>query len=218
MMKSLLGKIIPGLLMISLLAGSARAQGHIATVDLRKVFEGYWKTKTADAQLKDRAADMEKEHKTMLEDWKKGKEEYQTLLADANNQVLSAEERDKRKKSAEDKLKQLKEGEDTIQQYERQARTTLDEQRKRMRDSIVEEIRTALTAKAKSVGYALVVDTTAESINNTPVVLYSNKENDMTAAILLQLNANAPVELPKADEKKDEKKDQKQDEKKKSKK
>ena len=40
----------------------------------------------------------------------------------------------------------------------------------------------------------------------------------MTAAILLQLNANAPVELSKAEEKKDEKKDQKQDEKKKSKK
>jgi outer membrane protein len=208
MMKSLLRTIVPGVLMISLLAGSARAQGHIATVDLRKVFEEYWKTKRADAQLKDRAADMEKDHKTMVDDWKKGKEEYQTLLADANNQVLSAEERDKRKKSAEDKLKQLKESEDTIQQYERQARTTLDEQRKRLRDNIVEEIRAALNAKAKSVGYTLVVDTTAESINNTPVVLYSNNENDLTAAILLQLNATAPVELPKAEEKKDEKKDE----------
>jgi outer membrane protein len=214
MMKSLLRKIVPGLLFISLLAGSAQAQGRIATVDLRKVFEGYWKTKTADAQLKERGADMDKEHKTMLDDWKKAKEEYQKLLSDANSQVLSVEERDKCKKSAEDKLKQLKETEDTIQQYERQARTTLDEQRKRMRDSIVEELRTALNAKAKSAGYALVVDTSAESINNTPIVLFSNNENDMTAAILLQLNANAPAELPKAEEKKDEK----QDEKKKSKK
>lgn len=209
MMKSLLRKIVPGLLLIAVLAGSAQAQGRIATVDLRKIFDGYWKTKTADAQLKERGADMEKEHQTMLDDWKKAKEEYQTLLGDANNQVLSAEERDKRKKSAEDKLKQLKEAEDTIQQYERQARTTLDEQRKRMRDSIVEEIRTALSTKAKSVGYTLVVDTAAESINNTPMVLYSNKENDLTEAVLLQLNANAPVELPKADEKKDEKTDEK---------
>jgi outer membrane protein len=205
-MKSLLRRIIPGLLLISLLSGSACAQGRLATVDLRKVFEGYWKTRKADAQLKERAADMEKERKTMLDDWKKGKEEYQTLLSDANNQVLSPEERDKRKKSAEDKLKQLKETEDTIQQYERQARTTLDEQRKRMRESILEEIRAALNLKAKSAGYALVVDTTAETINNTPVVLFSNNENDMTQVVLEQLNTSAPIELPKTDEKTDEKK------------
>jgi outer membrane protein len=214
-MKHLLGKIIPGLLLISLLSSSAWAQGRLATVDLRKVFDGYWKTKKADAQLKERAADMEKEHKTMLDDWKKGKEDYSTLLGDANNQVLSPEERDKRKKSAEDKLKQLKETEDTIQQYERQARTTLDEQRKRMRDSILEEIKTALTAKAKSAGYSLVIDIAAESANTTPVVLYCNNENDMTSAILDQLNANAPVELLKTDDKASEKKDdKKKDEKK----
>ena len=214
-MNRLLGKIIPGLLLVSLLTGSACAQSRLATVDLRKVFDGYWKTKKADAQLKERAAEMEKEHKTMLDDWKKGKEEYSSLLGDANNQVLSPEERDKRKKAAEDKLKQLKETEDTIAQYERQARTTLDEQRKRMRDSILEEIKTALTAKAKSAGYSLVIDTASESANNTPVVLYTNNENDMTQTVLDQLNANAPQDLPntedqtsatKSDKKKDEKK------------
>ena len=214
MMKCLLGKVVPGLLFLSLLAGSAQAQGRVATVDLRKVFDGYWKTKRADAQLKERAADMEKEHKTMLDDWKKGKDDYQTLLTDANNHVLSAEERDKRMKSAEDKLKQLKETEDTIQQYERQARTTLDEQRKRMRDNLVEEIRAALSSKAKSSGYGLVLDTAAESINNTPVAIYASKENDLTETVLLQLNANAPPEPLKTDEPKTEKKDEKKKDKK----
>ena len=57
-MKSLLRKIIPGLLLMSLLSSSVCAQGRLATVDLRKVFEGYWKTKKADAQLKERGADV----------------------------------------------------------------------------------------------------------------------------------------------------------------
>ena len=208
-MKHVLGKIIPGVLLATLLSTSAFAQGRLATVDLRKLFDGYWKTKKADAQLKERAADMEKEHKTMLDDWKKGKDEYASLLADANNQVLSPEERDKRKKAAEDKLKQLKETEDTIQQDERQARSTLDEQRKRMRDSILDEIKTAVSAKAKSSGFSLVIDTAAESANNTPVVLYTNDENDMTKGILDQLNANAPADLPKTDEKADKPIDEK---------
>ena len=61
----------------------------MATVDLRKVFDTYWKTKQASASLKDRAADMEKEHKNMLEDWKKAKEDYQGLLAGANDQGVA---------------------------------------------------------------------------------------------------------------------------------
>lgn len=221
-MKSLFRKIVPALLLVSLIGGSACAQGRIATVELRKVFDGYWKTKQADAALKDRAADIEKDHKNMLDDWKKAKEEYQTLLGEANNQTLSFEEREKRKKSAEDKLKQIKDSEEAIAQYERQARTTLDEQRKRMRDSIVEEIRAAVNSKAKSAGCTLVIDAGAESGNGnaaagtpgTPVFLYVNNENDITAAVLAQLNAGAPAETPKTEEKPTEKKDDKKKDKK----
>src|ERR1017187_4885427 len=199
-MKSLLLKIVPALLLISLMGGSACAQSRIATVDLRKVFDGYWKTKQADVALKDRATDIEKDHKGMLDDWKKAKDEYQTLLTGANNQTLSFEEREKGKKSAEDKLKQIKDLEEQITQYERQARTTMDEQKKRMRDSILEEIRTAVNSKAKAAGYALVIDASAESGNGnaaagspgTPVFLYVNNENDITTAVLDQLNAGAP--------------------------
>jgi outer membrane protein len=213
-MKRLLCKLVAGCLLVSLLSSSAWAQTRLATVDLRKIFDSYWKTKQADAALKDRAADIEKDHKTMLDDWKKAKDEYQTLLTDANNQTLSLEERDKRKKSAEDKFKQIKESEDAIGQYERQARTTLDEQRKRMRDTIVEEIRTAVNGKAKSAGYTLVLDTAAESANNTPIVLFTSNENDMTDAVLAQLNAGAPADASKPDDKGAAKKDDKKKDKK----
>ena len=200
-MKRLLCKLVAGLLLVSLLSSSAWAQSRIATVDLRKIFDNYWKTKQADTALKDRGADIEKDHKTMLDDWKKAKDEYQTLLTDANNQTLSLEEREKRKKAAEDKFKQIKESEDAIGQYERQARTTLDELRKRMRDTIVEEIRTAVNGKAKSAGYALVLDSAAESAQNTPIVLFTNNENDITDAMLTQLNAGAPADATKPDDK-----------------
>lgn len=186
---------------MSLLSTSAWAQGRLATVDLRKVFDNYWKTKQADVALKDRFADMEKEHKNMLDDWKKAKDDYQNLLADANNQALSSDERDKRKRSAEDKLKYIKDTEDSIGQFEKQARTTIDEQRTRMRDNIVGEIRNLLNAKAKAAGYSLVLDTTAESFNRTPVVLYSNNENDLTDTILQQLNASAPADVTRTEDK-----------------
>src|SRR5215470_14955480 len=214
-MNWLIRKWLPGVLLFSVLSSSALAQSRIATIDLRKVFDNYWKTKQADANLKDQAADMEKEHKKLLDDWKKEKDDYQTLLASANDQSFSVEEREKRKKLAEDKFKSIKEAEDSISQYERQARITLDEKRRRMRDNILVEIRNVLNTRAKSSGYGLVIDTAAESVNNTPIVLYFNNDNDVTEDILKALNSGAPADLPKADEKKDQKTgDTKKDEKK----
>jgi outer membrane protein len=213
-MKSPLWKFAPALLLVCLLGGSASAQNKVATVDLRKLFDNYWKTKQADSAIKDRAADLEKERKTMLEEWKKAREEYQSFLNEANEQTRSLEEREKRKKLAEDKLKQIKEAEDNVTQYDRQARSILDEQRKRMRDSIVDEIRSTVKGKAVSAGYALVVDTVSESASGTPVVLYSNSENDITDAVLAQLNAGAPPDAVKPDEKAPAKKDDKKKDKK----
>lgn len=200
-MKRLLTRVIPVFLATVLLTGTAAAQGRIATIDLRKVFDGYWKTKQADGSLKERAADMEKEHKNMLEDYKKARADYQELVTGAADQAVGQDERDRRKRSAEDKLKYLKEQEETIGQYERQARSTLDEQRRRIRDTILGEIRNIINAKAKTGNFTMVVDVAAESFNNTPVVLFTNNENDLTADVLAQLNATAPADMPKSDAK-----------------
>lgn len=198
---NLLRRLVPGLLLVSLLGGSAMAQNRLATIDLRKVFDGYWKKKQAEAALKDRQADMEKEDRNMVEDYKKAKDEYQSLLASANDQAVSTDERDKRKSAAEEKLRRMKEMEDTITQYERQARTTMGEQSQRMRSNILTEIRNVVNAKAKAANFSLVIDTAAESINNTPIFLYTNNENDITDAVLQQLNATAPADALKTDEK-----------------
>jgi outer membrane protein len=210
-MMNLLRRIISGLLLLFLLSGSAMAQNRIATIDLRKVFDGYWKKKQAEAAIKDRHADMEKEGRNMLDDYKKVKDDYQSILASANDQAVSAEERDKRKNSAEDKLRRMKEMEESITQYERQASTTLGEQSQRMRSNILSEIRNVVNAKAKAAGYFLVIDTASESANSTPIVLYSSNENDITDAVLQQLNATAPAYALKTEEKPADKVENKKD-------
>src|SRR5262249_12640260 len=154
--------------------GSAWAQGKIATVDLRKVFDNYWKKKQAEASLKDRQTDMEKEDRNMVDDYKKVKEDYQALLASANDQAISTDERDKRKTAAEEKLRRMKEMEENIAQYERTARTTIIDQSDRMRANILKEITNVVSAKAKVAGYSLVIDTASESANRTPVILFTN--------------------------------------------
>ena len=188
-----------------LAAFSASAQGKIGTIDLRKVFDDYHKTKTADAGLKERAADLDKERKTMLEGYQKSKEEYEKALNSTTDQAVSADERDKRKKTAESKLLELRAKEQEITQFDREARSNLDEQQRRMRDKILEEIRAVINVKAKAAGYGLILDSASESANRTPVVLYTSGETDLTTAVLEQLNVNAPPGSG-PDRKKDDKK------------
>jgi len=171
---------------------SVSGQGKIAVVDLRKVFDDYYKTRAADAQLKDQAADLAKESKAYMEQYQKASDDYKKLLDEANNQAVSGDEREKRKKAAEGKLVEIKELETTIRQFDNTARTTLEEKKRQMREKILGAIREIINAKAKAAGYAMVIDTAAETVNQTPVIMYNNGENDITAAVLQDLNASAP--------------------------
>ena len=180
---------------MTFLSGAALADTKIATVDLRKLFDNYWKTKTAQAAIQERAAQLDKDDKGMKEDLKKGSDDYQKLLLQVNDQGISSEERERRKQAADEKLKQLQGSKTAIEQFERQAQTTLGEQRQRMRENILGEIKIAVNAKAKSEGYTLVLDSASETVNGTLTVVYTNGENDMTDAILSQLNAGARIDV-----------------------
>jgi Skp family chaperone for outer membrane proteins len=55
--------MILAVLFLTFLSGSALAQTKIATVDLRKLFDNYWKTKQAQAAIQERAAQLDKDDK-----------------------------------------------------------------------------------------------------------------------------------------------------------
>jgi outer membrane protein len=198
-MKMILRTVFPTILLLAFMSGSALAQTKIATVDLKKLFDNYYKTKLAQAAIQERASQLDKDDKSMKDDLKKGSDDYQKLVQQANDQALSADERDRRKQSADDKLKQLQASKAAIDQFERQAQTTLSEQRQRMRDNILVEIKAAVATKAKAANDTLVFDTAAETVNGTMAIIYSTDDNDLTDAVLAQLNAGAPIDLTKPD-------------------
>jgi outer membrane protein len=195
-MKHILRTIFPAVLLLTFLSGSALAQTKVATVDLGNAFTNYFKTKLAQASIQEAATQLDKDDKSMKDDLQKAADEYQQLLQQANDQAISAAERDRRQQSAADKLKQLNERRAAIDQYERQAQATLNDQRQRMREKILADIQAAVNAKAKAGGYALVIDKSAQAASLTSVVVYGNPEIDLTADVLKQLNAGAPIDMP----------------------
>lgn len=191
-MKNRMLKLMIAAAVLGLSVAPAKAQLRIGIVDLRKVFDGYYKTKDADAKIKEEAMKLETTAKGMLDDYKKANETYKQLMEAASDTAISAEEKQKRRKSAEDKLLEIRQLEQQVQQYQRQSEATLLEKRRRMRDQILREIRETVVSKAKEAGYSMVIDIAADSVNQTPIVLYTNGDNDITEELLRALNANAP--------------------------
>ena len=175
-------------------AVAAEAQNRIATVELTQVFEKYWKTKQARDALASRKSDLKKDLDDMQETQKKLVQAYQKQLADANDQAVSAEEREKRRKALEGKAKELQEGQETLKQFVARGDADLDQQMRRMMETVLKDIREAVAAKGKAGGYAFVVDTSGESLSKAPIFLYNSGESDLTSVVIDQLNAAAPPE------------------------
>ena len=207
MKKLLLRAFLPAaLLLLPLLSVAPAAEQKIAIIDLKKIFDEFYKTKLADGAIKEEAAALDKDRKSLTDQYQKAADDYKKALDDANNQAISGDERDKRKKSAEGKLIEINDLEGTIKQFDRTARGNLEEKQRIAREKILGQIKSVVNNKAKAGAYTLVLDSAGEGLSRTSVVFYTNGEHDITADVLTQLNADAPADLLKGDGKKDDKK------------
>lgn len=183
------------LLTVVLLAAtafSATAQTKVANVDMKKIFNGYWKTKQATTALENRKTELRKEIKDMTDSLEKAQTAYKQLLDQSNDQAISSDERDKRKLAATDKAKEINNSKVALEQFQRQAESQLADQSQRMSSNLVTEIQKAVADKAKAGGYNLVLNAAT-----TEVVVYSDSQADITDAVLAQLNAGAPIDVTK---------------------
>ena len=208
-MKDWLRNSILGVLLMTLISGTAWAETKIGTVDFKKVYENYWKKQQSEKIIKEMKDDATKEHSNQLNELKKVNEEYQSIQSTATDPALSQDEREKRKKAAEDKLRQLRDMDSILKDYDRNAEIRIREQIDRTMSRMVDEIRTVITAKAKAAGFSLVIDVAAVSAVGTPIVFYTNNENDLTEGVITALNVNARSDTAKADDKPGAKPDEK---------
>lgn len=169
---------------------SASAQTKVATVDMKKLFNGYYKTKLAQTALESRKTELRKEIKDMADGLDKAQNDYKQLLDQASDPAISGDERDKRKQAAADKLKEINNSKGAIEQFQRQAEAQLADQSQRMSGNLVGEIQKAVADKAKKSGFSMVLNA-----GSVEVVVFANNDNDLTAAVLDQLNAGAPIDV-----------------------
>ena len=194
MTHSPLPKLADMVLALSCLAGTAVAQEpvKIATIDLLKAFDSYWKTKLSNDQLKERGADFDKARVGMIEDLDLLREEYNRLNVSAQDPAHSDEKRAADLKKTQEKISEFKRLEQQVIDFNKNAQKTLSDQTRRLRKGRLEEIQEVISTKAKELGYDLVIDSSQDVLlPRTPTVLFTNGKNDITAVVIDILNKGA---------------------------
>jgi len=196
-----LKQILPSILLAAnFVVQSDAAEQKIATVDMRKTYSEYWKTKKAVEGLRQQRLNKEQEVKEMVDERGKKIAEHQKMLKQFQDPGLGEAERGRFKKIMERKVVEIREIEQAVQQFERATNTEMTNAQQKIVKTIIEEIRGLVSAKAKERGYTFVLDASAVAPSQL-VVVYSTGQDDLTKEIQEQLEATNPEKAEKKPDK-----------------
>ncbi len=180
-------------LILALAFGSATASAQavkIGTVDMKKVFESYYKTKDAEAKINEARNAAKKELEDRMDIAKKSLEEVKKLDEDIVRPELSKDAKEQKAKLRSEKAAELQNMDREIREFQQSREKQLQEQSGRMRAGIVEDINKVVSDKVKAENFDLVVDKSGPSLNGVPIVLYSRDNYEFTDTVITALNRN----------------------------
>lgn len=193
-------------LLLSLAFGSATASAQalkVGTVDMKRVFESYYKTKDAEAKINEARNAAKKELEDRMDLAKKSLEEVKKLDEAISKPELSKDAKEQKAKLRSEKATELQNMDREIREFQQSREKQLQEQSVRMRAGIVDDINKVVADKVKAENFELVFDKSGPSLNGVPIVLYARENFDFTDAVITALNktkgtAEAPAAAPAA--------------------
>ena len=173
-------------------AGTACAELKVGTVDMKKIFESYWKTKDAETTMSATRATLKRDLDERMEKRKELQDSIEKLNEEIKKPELAQATAQKKAKERDDKIGEWQIMTRDLTQYQQEKEKQLADQTLRIRNNIVEEILKVVKEKTDSENYDLVFDTSGNSINNVPVVISAKASYDFTKEIVEKLNATRP--------------------------
>ena len=134
-----LKQILPSILLAAnFVVQSDAAEQKIATVDMRKTYSEYWKTKKAVEGLRQQRLNKEQEVKEMVDERGKKIAEHQKMLKQFQDPGLGEAERGRFKKIMERKVVEIREIDQAVHQFERATNTEMTNAQQKIVKTIIE--------------------------------------------------------------------------------
>jgi outer membrane protein len=184
-----------GLLALSLgYASQAQAQLKVGTIDIQKVFTAYYKTHDAEDKLKEAQKAYKDELDQRMGEYKKNLDIVNKLNEEMNKPALSGASKDQKAQERDSKISETKGLEKEISDFRQTREKQIQDELKRLRDAIVEEIMKVVNDQVKVANYDIVFDRSGLSVNNiVPVLLYSRNNYDFSDSVITKLNSSRPA-------------------------
>ena len=169
---------------------SAQAQMKVGTIDMKQVFDSYYKTKDAEAKINESRAQAQKELAERLDTFNKAQEQARKLNDEAGKAELSEKAKAEKVKSLNEKLQELGVMQREVQEFQQTRERQLSEQSVRSRNALVEEINKVVSDVVKASAFDLVFDKSGQSLNAVNLLVHSKDSFDFTADVVSKLNAD----------------------------
>ena len=157
-------------------------------VNLRELFEGFYKTELAQDQINQQIEEVSFERELRLEDINQIREEIEVLRSESRDEKFSEEARKNKRLQLEDRLIEMQEVKNELRDFETLRKQQIDEQNKRMQKGLLDEIQAEIINYGNENGYDVIIDRSARSSLGTEIVLFVGLRSDVTAFILERLN------------------------------
>ena len=169
-------------------SNQASAEINIGTVDMKKVFENYKKTKDAEQRISEMRNKYKKELDERMEKLKGMKDDIDKLTEQTKKAELSNEKKMEKAKKRETVANEANNLWKDVQQSQQEKEKQLADHSVRMRNGIVEEIKKVIDKAVATKGYDLVFDSSGPSLNGVNIVLHAKESWDFTKEVVDELN------------------------------
>ena len=182
-------------LLLLLLAGAVcsgfAAGPRFAVIDLRRVFKEYYKSRIAEEFIKQQAEAARSYLGQLTRQLETLGAEARRLETNARNMALDPAQRSKAESEAAEAVRKVRAKEAEIQLYARERKQEMDNLDARKRAEILGDIKAEIGRRAAAEGYDWVFDSSGFTTNDQPAVLLFPEKNDISAAVIRELNRGA---------------------------
>ena len=180
----------------ALFVGSAAAQDaklKIATVDMQQLFKEYYRTTEAQQQINVERARIQKDNNEKLTAIRQIESDIALLKKQIEDPSLSDQKKAQVYKDHQAKYQEGIQLDKERREFLGRKNQALNEKMVQRMRGILEEIRKLVEERAKAENFDYVFDKSGMSTSQVPFLLYTKDATDITAALLKDLNKDAPA-------------------------
>ena len=157
---------------------------RIGVVDMNRAFKAWPETKPAEDKVNDAKSAAKKEYDDRADAYKNALDEVNRLNKELDSPSLGASRKAEKARERDDKIAKIKTMEREINDFRTAREKQLQEQALKMREAIVAKITAAVRARAGDQRLNLIFDSSGNSLNGVPLVLFSKDLPDLTDDLL----------------------------------